>query len=156
MARHGKDHQVSTDNPGWAAWRRNFDVALSSYVAALIDDSSCNGTAGHDDCRGEDCDSTLGGIGYGPDMLTPGAAREIGEDLHGFVTSCLHERPDCFANVSPDMVGHDFYMTRNGHGVGFWDRGLGEMGEWLTRMANPFGEASVYVGDDGNLYYWNR
>ena len=23
------------------------------------------------------------------------------------------------------QAGHDFWLTRNGHGVGFWDRGLG-------------------------------
>lgn len=147
-----------TDNPGWAAWRRNFDKAHVAYVQALIELAHCNGTAIHADpanCRGEDCDSDLWYLGYDPDNLAPGAAREIEEDLYGFITSCLAERPDCFDRMTPDMVGYDFYLTRNGHGAGFWDRGLGELGDWLTGIAKPYGAASVYVGDDGSLYYWN-
>ena len=27
-----------------------------------------------------------------------------------------------------EKAGHDFWLTRNGHGAGFWDRGLGEVG----------------------------
>lgn len=145
-----------SDNPGWAAWRHNFDAAHVAYVQALIELSSCNGTATHAypaDCRGEDCGSSLWYLGYEPDDLTPGAAREIEEDLYAFVTSCLGERPGCFDTLSAEHVGYDFYLTRCGHGAGFWDRGLGELGDWLTGMANPFGDASVYVGDDGSLYY---
>lgn len=156
MARNREDHQVITDNPGWAAWRSNMNKALDGYLAALMDDSTCNGTASHPDCPGEDCQSTLSEAGFTSEQITPGAARELEEDLQGFVTSCLSERPDCFDGMTADMVGHDFYMTRNGHGVGFWDRGLGELGDWLTRMSDPFGEASLYVGDDGLIYYWNH
>src|ERR1700722_11654535 len=28
-------------------------------------------------------------------------------------------------------AGHDFWLSRNGHGSGFWDRGLGELGDRL-------------------------
>lgn len=48
--------------------------------------------------------------------------------------------------------GHDFWLTRNHHGAGFWDRGYGEVGDRLTDAAHPYGEVSVYVGDDGKLY----
>jgi hypothetical protein len=51
------------------------------------------------------------------------------------------------------MAGHDFWLTRNGHGAGFWD------GDWpeplatvLTDAAHAFGELSPYVGDDGLIY----
>ncbi len=51
------------------------------------------------------------------------------------------------------QAGHDFWFTRNGHGVGFWD------GDWLepeasilTAAAQAFGEFGLYVGDDGMLY----
>ena len=26
------------------------------------------------------------------------------------------------------QIGHDLWLTRNGHGAGFWDRGLGAQG----------------------------
>lgn len=38
--------------------------------------------------------------------------------------------------------GHDFWLTRNGHGAGFWDRGYPEeIGDKLTEAAHAFGEA---------------
>jgi len=49
-------------------------------------------------------------------------------------------------------VGHDFWLTRNHHGAGFWDRGLGEIGDALTDAAYAYGERDLYVGDDGKLY----
>lgn len=53
-----------------------------------------------------------------------------------------------------DAFGHDFWLTRNHHGVGFWDRGLGELGEKLTTLAQSkaFNDAEAYLGDDGLVY----
>jgi hypothetical protein len=49
--------------------------------------------------------------------------------------------------------GHDFWLTRNGHGAGFWDRGYPDaIGDALTAAAQTFGEASVILGDSGRLY----
>lgn len=47
----------------------------------------------------------------------------------------------------------DFWLTRNHHGAGFWDRGYGEIGDRLTRIARSYGEVDLYVGDDGLLYF---
>lgn len=50
-------------------------------------------------------------------------------------------------------AGHDFWLTRNGHGAGFWD------GDWpepaatiLDKGSRPYGEYSLYIGDDGKVY----
>lgn len=52
-----------------------------------------------------------------------------------------------------DRAAHDFWLTRCGHGAGFWD------GDWpepyatqLTAAAEAFGNVDLYVGDDGKLY----
>lgn len=39
-----------------------------------------------------------------------------------------------------ECLGHDISMTSRGHGVGFWDRDLGDLGERLTTAAStdPF------------------
>jgi len=50
-------------------------------------------------------------------------------------------------------AGHDFWLTRNGHGAGFWDRGLGELGEALTKAAHEFGELDLYLWDDNFLHF---
>lgn len=51
------------------------------------------------------------------------------------------------------MAGHDFWLTRCGHGAGFWD------GDWpephatiLDNAAKAFGNVDLYVGDDGQIY----
>lgn len=49
-------------------------------------------------------------------------------------------------------AGHDFWLTRNGHGAGFWARGMGEVGDRLTEMSKPYGEAYIYH-HDGRLYF---
>lgn len=50
------------------------------------------------------------------------------------------------------FAGHDFWLTRNGHGAGFWDRGLGEVGDKLSEACEPYGSADFYVGDDRKIY----
>ncbi len=50
------------------------------------------------------------------------------------------------------QAGHDFWLTRNGHGAGFWDRGIGDVGERLTAASKLFGEVNLYVGDDKKIH----
>lgn len=51
------------------------------------------------------------------------------------------------------QAGMDFYLTRNGHGAGFWDRGLGVIGEELTTICKThFKPVEPYLGDDGLIY----
>jgi hypothetical protein len=52
-----------------------------------------------------------------------------------------------------EQTGHDFALTRNGHGTGFWDRGLSEeLGARLTAASEAAGEVCPYVGDDDLIY----
>jgi len=53
-----------------------------------------------------------------------------------------------------EKAGHDFWLTRNGHGAGFWDRGLNDLGDRLTESCKGFGESDLYAGDDGKLYFY--
>jgi hypothetical protein len=46
-----------------------------------------------------------------------------------------------------EYFGHDFLLTRSGHGAGFWDRGLGELGDRLTSAAKVYGDTSVEIID---------
>lgn len=56
------------------------------------------------------------------------------------------------AGYSEDMAGHDFWLTRNRHGAGFWDRGLQQVGAELTRFAHAYGSVDLIVGEDGKVY----
>lgn len=51
-----------------------------------------------------------------------------------------------------DCAGHDYWLTRNRHGAGFWGRGLGELGDKLTALAHAEGECNLYLGDDNLIY----
>jgi hypothetical protein len=52
-----------------------------------------------------------------------------------------------------DLAGHDFWLTRNGHGAGFWEPGAWpKHGDELSKGAEAYGECSLYVGDDGRIY----
>lgn len=65
---------------------------------------------------------------------------------------------DClsFIEKAADLIddysqaGHDFWLTRNGHGAGFWDRDLGETGDKLTEISKEYPSLFpyVYVVDD--------
>jgi hypothetical protein len=53
------------------------------------------------------------------------------------------------------QIGHDLWLTQNGHGAGFWDRGCGEAGENLSRLVGhgtEFSPTNLYIGDDGKIY----
>lgn len=53
--------------------------------------------------------------------------------------------------LAEGMLGHDLHLTRNGHGAGFWDRGLGDVGDRLAEAARALGELELYVADGGTL-----
>lgn len=69
--------------------------------------------------------------------LTPEGETRLTVDLFAFL-----DDPEVAALVAtwePGQVGHDFWLTRNRHGAGFWDRGKPE-GDRLTELANAYGE----------------
>ena len=49
--------------------------------------------------------------------------------------------------LDPEQCGHDFWLTRNGHGAGFWDRGLGDVGDKLTAASKSYGSFDLYAVD---------
>ena len=51
-----------------------------------------------------------------------------------------------------DSFGNDLWFTRNGHGCGFWDRGMGDLGDKLTKLAKAMGSRYLLEGDDGMAY----
>lgn len=54
-----------------------------------------------------------------------------------------------------EQLGHDLWLTRNGHGAGFWDRDFGteESRSALTAASKTMGERGIYLGDDGLIYF---
>ena len=57
------------------------------------------------------------------------------------------EELEDYLRISPDTVEHDFCLTRNGHGVGFWSRNVDRF-PGLTKIAESFGEVNAYVNSE--------
>ena len=56
--------------------------------------------------------------------------------------------------MARDVVraGADFWLTRNGHGAGFWDGDWSADGDRLTAAAEVYGGIDLYIGDDGRIH----
>jgi hypothetical protein len=60
-------------------------------------------------------------------------------------------------DLGPNNEGqleHDYVLTRNHHGAGFWDGDWCAMGETLTALAGTLPELEPLVGDDGQIYLY--
>ena len=110
----------------------NVENILSGYLDA-IEFTDC----GPDDDERQNAD-------WSKDGLTE-ARLHVEQFLDVTPSKLLHDIP-------PAQIGHDLWLTRNGHGAGFWDRGLGAQGDSLTAICEALGGVDSYVGDDGFLY----
>lgn len=61
------------------------------------------------------------------------------EDLDGYTTT---------------QAAHDFWLTRNRHGCGFWENDFGDpdANARMTEYCHKMGEVYLEVGDDGKIY----
>lgn len=104
-----------------------------------------------DESGGEPMDAN-----YGFEDIAPGTVADMRADCAAFLFRARH----LIASATEDgytfeRAGHDFWLTRNGHGAGFWDRDELQrdgIGKQLTDLAHAAGEVWLYVGDDGRIY----
>ena len=75
--------------------------------------------------------------------LTPEALATMRADCEAFL-EYLEEQGIDWSDVDTEQMGHDFWLTRNRHGAGFWDRGLGALGSLLTEAAHAFGPCDLF------------
>lgn len=99
-------------------------------------------------CSLDDNDNPLDAMGV--ERITPETRARMLADVKAFVQQ--NEASLLSSGLRDDQIGHDFWLTRNGHGAGFWDRGLGVIGDKLTDACKAFPEVDLYVGDDGKIY----
>ena len=86
---------------------------------------------------------------YNDDDLSEEAMLKSTQDCAEFI----RQAGDLLKGLSLNQVMHDFWLTRNHHGAGFWDGDYEyKVGKKLTEIAHGFGEVNLYVGDDNKLY----
>ena len=76
-------------------------------------------------------------------------------DCARFLATIPHPADLVLVRANLSQAGHDFWLTRNGHGVGFWDRPeiwTNGASERLTKHAKSFGQSNLYIGDDSLVY----
>lgn len=95
---------------------------------------------------------------YSIDDMAPETLDKIAADCRRFQE--LNGHLFILANVkrptqgsATEAAGHDFWLTRVGHGAGFWDGDWEEPASFqLDESAKAFGSVDLYVGDDGKIY----
>ena len=82
-------------------------------------------------------------VNYGVEDFAPIALADAIADCAAFQAANAEDIAGNYA-----QAGHDFWLTRNGHGVGFWDGDWTEdAGDRLTVASTAFGESNLYVAN---------
>lgn len=88
---------------------------------------------------------------YSVENFSPEAKEEAANDCREFEKKAAPWIRQMPAGVKLDQLGMDFWLTRNGHGSGFWDREEvygKDVAQALTKIAEEFGEVNVApIGD---------
>ncbi len=126
---------------------------IDTFTLAYIECALWSSTDESDEQGGEPLDKNYSIADIAQETLeamVADCAQFQGENAADIENGSLRIRHEC---TDRGMAGHDFWLTRNGHGCGFWD------GDWpepqatiLTNAAHAFGEYNLYVGDDGLIY----
>ena len=84
---------------------------------------------------------------YGPDDLAPETIERMQADCNRFQAENAQD-----IDAREEQAGHDFWLTRCGHGCGYWDGDWLEAGDRLTEACKSYPDINLYVGDDGLIY----
>ena len=114
-------------------------VTLDTFTRQYLETALWSST----DDTGEALDTAKNARNFAPEALARAEA------------DCAKFQAEHAADIAsdPGQAGHDFWLTRNGHGAGFWD------GDWpepasarLTAASQAFGAVDLCLGDDGKVY----
>ncbi len=86
---------------------------------------------------------------YDDDDLAPETLAKMKKDCEEF----QKQAGNLLKDIEDGLAGHDFWLTRNGHGSGYWDSDLGEIGDKLTELCEKFPGVNLYVGDNNLIYF---
>lgn len=121
-------------------------AVLNGYLTTALWASTDNS----DDSGGDPLDKN-----YGIEDIAPESLAKARADCERFLVS----NADALGSLAMKQVidwstiGHDFWLTRNGHGAGFWDGDYPEPeASVLTASCKTFGELYPIVGDSGDIH----
>lgn len=127
----------------------DINLVLKGYIEAALWTST------------DDYDVPLDDENYGAGRLTVTARRKMLSDVKAFMEnyggllySCsVGERGEKGYAFLPEQIGQDLWLTRNGHGCGFWenDHCMPDQGKVLTEGAKRMGQ-SYFAVSRGWIY----
>ncbi len=125
--------------------------SLDEFTRAYVEAALWSTTDESDESGGNPMDDN-----YDAWDIAPGTLAEMAADCAKFQAEnaadlAAYSHPQWTAE---ELGGHDFWLTRNGHGCGFWDRGdclPEEAGERLTDASKVYGEVYLYISNSGEI-----
>lgn len=135
-----REFRLNAGTPAAARDFRALDTFTAGYVEAMFFTNT--GTGDDEDLE----DATVAD-------LAPKTRAAIIADCERF----QRENIATLGDMSEDdkaRAGRDFWFTRNGHGVGFWESGRwpDDIGATLNKASKAFRYLDMYRGDDGQIY----
>jgi hypothetical protein len=69
-------------------------------------------------------------------------------EIYNFIKKAQQEAPDELSTYDSKMLGHNLWLSRNGHGAGFFD----DNNDKLQNLARSIKPVDIYLGNDGKVY----
>lgn len=89
---------------------------------------------------------------HGIDDFAQQAIDQAVNECNAFIRA---NRKDLLAVGDKHVNGHDFWLTRNRHGAGFWDRGYPKaVANRLTKASHAAGDVTIYKDEDDERLYF--
>ena len=129
--------------------------AMTTLWANTNGPCDCENT---DECPGHEY---TGDVHNGMDAFTEASQESIRQECDDFALANVADLIGYAARRAYDPqdgdvwehAGHDFALSRNRHGTGFWDRGLGDLGTRLDKASEAWGTVNAWEDEDGTVEY---
>jgi len=69
-------------------------------------------------------------------------------EIYNFIKKAQQEASDELSTYDSETLGHNLWLSRNGHGAGFFD----DNNDKLQNLARSMKPVDIYLGDDGKVY----
>lgn len=88
------------------------------------------------------------GTDYAIHNIDNAVKKQALKDIKTFLKKAQKEAPEELEDYSPSEIGHNIWLSRNGHGAGFFDDNNDKLQDIAEKLKGKY----LYVGDDGAIY----
>ena len=123
----------------------DIEAMLGAYVECALWSSTDNAS----ESGGAPLDAS-----YSADDIHPDTLATMRRDVESFAMANAADILTWNAGrtTPEEQAGYDLWLTRNGHGCGFWEDEWQEVGARLTDAAHALGTFDLYIGGDDRIH----